>query len=819
MKGDAVAKGQGTVANLGSAVPQAGHRPSPGSASSPTSVNIAAVADLLGDLARQGRARLYEHEVYALVQRAGGIEPPRHVFWPYGAEWPAEAVAALPGGKAVLKLVSPDVVHKTEAGAVRVVSRDGGSDAIEAAARRLVAEHERAARVEGVLVVEFVEGARPGLGHELFVGIRATREFGPVIAAGLGGTDTEYLASALRPGLAVAKAVATETDVERFMSMFEATVAYEIISGRARGHVRLASDDELRRCFGAFLEVARRFCGGADASEVASSAAGGAPRQAEIGQDVLRPRIAELEVNPFAFRDGRLVPLDGRGRLGSPLRAAPRRPAVSIRALLEPRSIAVLGVSATSMSLGRVVLGNIVGQGFPSEHLYVVKEGVESVDGVRCVSSLAELPETADLLVVAAPAVQLPELIRESGKSGKVRSAILIPGGAGETAGSEGLQSAVTAAIAAVRTTAGEGPVFLGPNCLGVRSEPGRYDTFFIPRHKLPPPSAAPGRTAAPVALVSQSGAFIITRLSNLEVLNPRLAISVGNQADLTLSDFVRVLTERDDIDVIAVYAEGFATLDGADFLHAAEAARAAGKLVILYKAGRTSAGRSAAAGHTAALAGDYDVCTAAAGEAGVLVADTFKEFEQLLELAAALHRVPVRGRRIGVVTNAGYEAVGMADGVRGARYQVQMAPLPEAARERLKEMLAARRLGGLVNPSNPLDLTPMADEDAYEAAARVLLDCDEVDALAVSVVPLTPALRTTAAELTVSGSLPARLPGLVRGYRKPLVFVVDCGPLYDPLALAVRSAGIPVFRSSDQAMRSLGHYLDHRTKGSARAG
>ncbi len=176
--------------------------------------------------------------------------------------------------------------------------------------------------MRGVLLVEYVEQTASGFGRELFVGIRATREFGPVIAAGLGGVDTEYLASKMRPGLAVAKAPAADLKAEDFLETFKGTVAYEILAGKARGHRRIVSDGELLRCFRAFILLAQRFC-------------------VDRGEE--GPDVAELEVNPFAFRGNALVPLDGRGRLATAAKARPRRPVDKLAKLLEPQTIAVLG--------------------------------------------------------------------------------------------------------------------------------------------------------------------------------------------------------------------------------------------------------------------------------------------------------------------------------------------------------------------------------------------------------------------------------------------------------------------------------------------
>jgi len=691
----------------------------------------------------------------------------------------------LPGEKVVLKIVSPEIVHKTEAGAVVFVPKE--ANAVNREIDRLLARHS-GKQIAGVLVVEFVESAKSGFGQELFVGIRSTREFGAIIAAGLGGVDTEYLAHRMKPGVAVAKALAADTDAEGFLELFKKTAAYEIIAGQARGHTRRVSDGELLRCFRAFIAVARRFC-------------------MDRGEE--GPDLQELEVNPFAFARQRLVPLDGRGRLAPTTREPTARPISKLENLLEPRSIAVVGVSSKRANFGRIILNNIQACGFPKEHLYVIKPDLKEIDGVRCVANLHDIKEDVDLLVVATASDTMPQFIDELIASGKVASVILIPGGLGETEGTQDTRELVRNAIMASRSRSDNGPVFVGPNSLGIRSRPGNYDTFFIPSVKLDPRRAAPPRRAA---LISQSGAFIISRMSNIEFLDPTLAISLGNQIDTTVSDMLRVVGNRDDIDTIGVYVEGFNDLDGHAFVRTVNDVTNSGKTVVFYKAGRTAPGRAATAGHTASVAGDYDICQTAVANAGAIVTDTFKEFEQLMELSTALHHKTVGGRRIGAMSNAGFETVGMADAILGARYQLEIPPFSEHTAGRVAECLAAHNLQALVNVRNPLDLTPMANEAAYEGCARAMMEDDSIDALIVSVVPLTPQLLTTEDELAKTGSLVDLLPGLLKASTKPLVAVIDSGERYEPMTRRLREAGVPVFRSADQAVRSLGRYLCHRS-------
>lgn len=750
-----------------------------------------AVERALEQIYEEGRTQLFEHEVYAIVQLLGAITPPVHQMVGIDSLLSDDALARFPGEKVVLKIVSPDIVHKSDARGVVFVRKDG--DTVRAAIDELIARHRNGADVRGVLVVEHVDHDAGSLGSELFVGIRATREFGPVIAAGLGGIDTEYLAAAMKPGTAVAKAVATGTTADAFLELFRQTAAYDMLAGRARGHKRTVSDGELLRCFRAFLHLAQRFC---------------------VDRGSEGPDVAELEVNPFAFLQERMVPLDGRGRLGRAASKAAPRPLDKVNRLLQPDTVAVLGVSNKQVNFGRIILRNLQQCGFARDRMWVIRPDTEAIDGVPCVASLTDLPEPIDLLVVAAGAARLPELIEEVVAGGKVQSVIIVPGAVGETEGSEEVAARVRAAIAAGRAQPDGGPIFLGPNSLGVLSRPGRLDTFFIPPSRMDKRWSAPARR---VALLSQSGAFIISRMSNLETLDPAFAISIGNQFDLTHADLVRAVGSRDDVDVVGLYVEGFNDLDGLDLIAAISELTAAGTDVVLYRAGRTESGRSAAAGHTASVAGDYDVCVAAAMQAGALVADTFKEFEQLVELCANLHDKTVAGVRIGAVSNAGFETVGMADAIQGARYKLTMPQLDPATTAHLAQAIEANGLAGLVNARNPLDITPMADEAMYDAAVQVMLDAEQVDAVVVGVVPLTAQLMTGPGELHRRGTLIERLPRLAASSPKPLIAVIDSGPLYEPLAFGLRAAGVPVFRSADQAIRSLGRYLCHRVANPAR--
>ena len=766
---------------------------------------IGAISPIIEAAAGEGREVLLEHEVYGVLG-ALGIATPRFHFLSIGEALNEAAHQQLRelSDRLVLKVVSEKIAHKSDVGGVCEISSDPAC--VAAAIERMLGEVSRRfceglggqgeASIRGILAVEKVDFAQAGLGSELLVSYRQNREFGPVLTLGIGGIETEWIGAACRRGRAVASQSLDRSDPESLLSGFEHTLSIERLLGRVRGARPLVERAALLDLMQGFL------------------------RLTAASLDPLE--VIELEVNPFAAAQGKLIALDGWLRFGPRQTERARAPIESIERLLKPKSAALIGASAKGRNMGRIILGNVLEAGFDRAHLYAIRPDIEMLDGVRCVPSIAELPERVDLLIVAVGAAQVPALIEEAVESDRAIGVILIPGGMGEKEGGADLERAVRGAIARGRAM-GRAIAVNGGNCLGIVSQPGHYHTLFIPPDKLPLKASD---AQSGLAIVSQSGAYLISRLSKIGGLLPRYAISVGNQVDLTVTDHVRALLCDPEVRTIGLYVEGFQDGDGRTLCRAIAEAREAGRDVIFYKAGRTAEGQRASAGHTAALAGDHELCVSLVDRAGALVARDFEEFLDLIKVSTLLGRRRWRTRTpdepadlsLAALTNAGSEAVGISDALHGADFEVRLARFSAATEARLKSALAEFHLDALVDVHNPFDLTPMAGDAAHEAVMRAFIAEGDVDAILCSTVPLTPAMNTLFADdaaaqaEAAADSLVGRLARLSGETDKPIAVSIDAGHLFDPMVRAVEALGLPVFRSADVAVRTLGRYA--RKKG-----
>jgi acyl-CoA synthetase (NDP forming) len=736
------------------------------------------VATLAARARSEGRDVLLEHEGYDLLD-AAGVPTPRRIVVGSSAEAARADLGRLGGDRVVVKVLSPAIPHKSDVGGVAVAANrpEAVADAVRAMETRLGGHP-----IAGFLLCEFVRYDAE-IGGELLVGLRWTDEFGPVLTVGPGGVYAEFLAGSFKAGSGVAL-LSPSLDAARRADALGRAGAVRLALDGWRGQPGRVTPDGLARALAPFLA---------------------------LGEAAMPEGLAECEVNPLALTARGPVALDVLVKLGGPAPAAAApRPLAKMKRLLEPRSAAIIGVSE-QLNPGHIILNNLIREGFDRSRIYVVKPNAAEIEGCRCVPDVASLPERVDLLVLAVSAAQVPRIITDVVSLEKAESLIVIPGGLEEKAGTEAIVRDMHAALARSRATAWQGPLINGGNCLGIQSRPGRYDTMFIPEYKLP----AAGRTAR-VAVVSQSGAFAVARASKLAGIRPKYTITAGNQMDLTVGEYLEHLEDDEEIDVYAVYVEGFKPLDGRRFLEASARIAARGAAVVLYRAGRTAAGAKATASHTASIAGDYTVTRGLAEAAGVVVAGTLEEFEDLVRLFAWMGRTPLDGRRLAAVSNAGFECVAIADNLGG----LELARFAPATVARLGEVFTRARIASVVDVHNPLDLTPMTADAAYEAVVRAIMDDPGVDLGVVGCVPLTGALQTLPAgpghreDLTRDDSVVRRLVGLRDAIAKPWVAVVDSGALYDPMAQALDEAGIPTFRSADRALRALDRFADARLRG-----
>jgi len=467
------------------------------------------------------------------------------------------------GAKAVVKLMSPQVLHKTEVQGVEIV--ENSADAIAAALRRMESRFEGVPR-DGFTVNEFV-AFEPKLGHEMIFGYRFAPDFGPIVSFGPGGIYTEYLASKFKMGAANLILSPRVSDRFTLESHLRENVVYGLLCAGLRNTRPDLAPAVLQDTIQHFLDAAD-----------ALSAAG----------------IGEFEVNPMVLsRAGELVALDclvtlkdfssmglAQDEDGLPVNMAQRtRPVQEIGRILKPASAAVIGVSEKNVNNGRIILRNLIQNGFDTSRLYVVKAGVDSIDGCRCVPDVASLPEKVDLFALAIPAAATPATLADVARHDKAWTIIVFPGGLEEKEGSGAIVAEMRRALAEARSQ-GKGPLINGGNCLGIRSVPGKYNTLFIPEYKLPLPKGK----VEPLALISQSGAFAITRLSKHPGINPKYTFTLGNQMDLTVGDYLDYLAQDPELHVFAVYIEGFQPLDGEKMLEATRRISDSGRSVIVYR-------------------------------------------------------------------------------------------------------------------------------------------------------------------------------------------------------------------------------------------
>ncbi|QEN87689.1 CoA-binding protein [Labrys sp. KNU-23] len=535
-----------------------------------------------------------------LVCDAYGIPVPQEGLARSAAE--AARLAGDMGFPVVMKIVSPDILHKTEAGGV-IVGVASAAEA-EAAHDKILANakaYKADARIEGIQVQQMLKG-----GQEVIIGAVTDDSFGKLVAFGLGGVLVEVLKDItfrLAP-----------INRDEALSMLDGIQAAEMLKGVRGG-------DPVNR------------------DALADTLA----RVSQLVTDF--PEITELDLNPvFATKDGAVaadvrIVVDFEAR---PSRPRPSQDAIvtAMNRIMRPEAVAVIGASSEDGKIGNSVMKNLINGGYKGQ-IYPIHPKADEILGYKAYKSVKDVPGTIDTAVFAIPAKFVAGALIECGEKG-IPGAVLIPSGFAETGNEEGQRE--------IQEIGRKYNIrLMGPNIYGFYYTPSNLCATFCTAYDV----------KGSAALSSQSGGIgmAIIGFSRSAKMGVSAIVGLGNKSDIDEDDLLTFFEQDDNTKIIAQHCEDLK--DGRAF---AEVAKRVSKKkpVIVLKAGRTSAGAKAASSHTGALAGNDRIYEDVFKQVGVIRA---RSLRQLLEFARGVPIMPTpKGENVVIITGAGGSGVLLSD-------------------------------------------------------------------------------------------------------------------------------------------------------------
>jgi acetyl coenzyme A synthetase (ADP forming)-like protein len=459
--------------------------------------------------------------------------------------------------------------------------------------------------------------------------------------------------------------------------------------------------------------------------------------------------------------------------------------AASLRPFFHPDSVAVIGASRNPKSIGGRILSALVEGRFRGS-IYPINPNASSIGSLTAYASVRELAQPVELAIVAVPRDSVLDVIDDCAAR-DVKAVVVITAGFAE-AGSDGLalQQAVVTKIR------GYGMRMVGPNCLGlINADPAvRLNASFSPLFP------EPGRTS----FSSQSGALGLAILAAARERQLGLAnfISVGNKADVSGNDLLQYWEEDKHTDVILLYLESF----GNPRRFARIAKRVSRrKPIVAVKSGRTGAGHRAAGSHTAALAASDVAVDSLFRQTGVIRAETL---EELFDLATALSTQSLpRGRRVGILTNAGGLGILCADSCEASGLSVP--ELRDESKTLLREFLPAAAGVG-----NPVDMIASASAEDFRRAVEILLASAELDALIALYIDVGLSDHGAVAQGIAAGVAAARKN--VGGQKPVLACMMASGIAGKPIKAGEESIpNFPFPESAARVLSKLANYAEWR--------
>jgi acyl-CoA synthetase (NDP forming) len=561
------------------------------------------------------------------------------------------------GTPVVLKVLSPDIIHKSDAGGVKL---NLNSAALVRKGYREIAHAFQDKRVVGVSVQKM---ASPGV--EAIIGVAQDATFGSVLMFGLGGIFVEVLKDVSFRSIPISK-----SDAE---SMIEEINGYALLKGY-RGH-------------------------SADISSLKQLLL-------QISDFVMEnPEISEMDLNPvFLYPEGYMV-VDARIILGEP-RPKPSPPVkLDLHDLFYPRSVAVIGASGTPGKLGWNVFTNLVSHNFQGK-LYPINPRADEIHGIRAYPRISDVPEPVDVAIILVSAGVTADVVEECCACG-VRYIVVESAGFAEL-GSGGKKIEVQMKEIADRY----GVRLLGPNCSGI------INTHCSMVQSI---GIVDALSKGNIGLISQAGVCAAGMLWGLRhIMDFGIIATIGNKLDINETDILDAVSTDENINVICMYLES--VKGGRRFIDVSRRVTLE-KPIIVLKSGRTDAGKKAVASHTASLAGNDQIFSAAFRQCGIIRA---RDYEHMFTLARAISKQPLPDREgVFIITYAGSLGVISADAITDNG--MRLSDLEPELKERLKKLLPDY-VGGL----NPVDYTFSQDAQTVKKTIEIGVESNDVGSFIV---------------------------------------------------------------------------------------
>lgn len=565
----------------------------------------------------------------------------------------------------VAKIVSPDILHKTDVGGVKVglSSEDEVKQAFDDMFNRLKEKFD----VKGVLLEKMVPK-----GVELIVGLQNDSQFGPSIMVGLGGIYTELFKDVSFRVLPVSKSEATR--------MLESLRGKDILKG-----FRGSKPIDLDMLSEAIVNIGT------------------------LGVD-MAGKYESIDFNPVVVYPDSYYVVDAKIILKDKASDDAISMAIPDSSYMDlffnAKSVALIGASPEVGKIGNSVMESLAKHDYKGKVFPVNAKGYPEIMGVKAYKNLMEIEEPVDVVIVTVDLKFVPDLLVECGKK-NIHNMVVISGGGKELGGER------AAIEKRVQDLSRELKVrIIGPNCIGIFNGENRLDCAFQGHLRMLRPKQGN------VSFLSQSGTVGIAFMETSDAFGLSKMISYGNRSDVDEADMIHYLAQDPSTNVIGLYVEGLG--DGRKFMNSAKnVIKQYQKPIVVFKNGRSTRGAKQAASHTGSLGGSFAVISGAFEQTGIISVDSYEELTSSLK-ALTWQPVP-KGNKIAMVTNGAGPIIAAIDNFE--RLNLELAQLSDQTKKSFKEHYPATYVIG-----NPCDVTGSASADDYRFAIQAFMDDPNID-------------------------------------------------------------------------------------------